>query len=138
MISPSRRRIVRRAVMALAVVVLVPVGYVSSCLSFHYAQGADWLPLPVQKTANRIYWPLHIYAMSDWSGAKSYLELIQWASDEGSAFRLRKYHRRRESRRRLNSQSMRWEHTPQIAFGGADPAEAVDRLVGFVEPPPIG
>jgi len=24
-----------------------------------------------------------------------------------------------------------WEHTPQIAFGGADPAEAVDGLVGI-------
>ena len=24
-----------------------------------------------------------------------------------------------------------WEHEPQIAFGGATPAEAVDRLVGF-------
>ena len=36
---------------------------------------------------------------------------------------------------RLHGHWSAWfDGEPQIAFGGADPAEAVDRLVGFVGP----
>ena len=73
-----RRRIVRRAVMALAVVVLLPVLYVGSIISASFAWGAGWLPGGMSPVLEAVNAPLIWYCESAYPGSDS----IDWAAME--------------------------------------------------------
>jgi hypothetical protein len=73
---PTRpRRIVRRAVMVLAGVVLLPVTYVASAVSLSFADAAGWLPDSFWEIATPVYEPLAWAVCSDFPGT----DTIEWA-----------------------------------------------------------
>lgn len=85
--SATRRRIVRRAVMALAVIVLLVMGYVSSRLAFRFAEGADvTLPPRIEFVVDVMYEPLDDYAWSDRPGADRLYDMQAWAVGRGVKF----------------------------------------------------
>jgi hypothetical protein len=65
----SPRRIVRRAVMALAIVVLLPVWYVGAWLAYSRAAQEELMPYPVQSGLAPLFRPAVAYADSEWPGA---------------------------------------------------------------------
>ena len=90
--ATRRRRIVRRAVMALAVAVLLPVGYVGSVASFCFVWNAGMVPKSVASwpVTMAYIWPLDWYMRDvERPGAHAIHVLIDrcnkagiWFSDE--------------------------------------------------------
>ena len=78
--AKTRRRIVRRAVMTLAVVVLLPVWYVSV---FWATCWADWRISRVHYhpsfwSNSIVFQPLHDYSMSDLPGSRHLAAISTW------------------------------------------------------------
>src|SRR5262245_4099052 len=86
--STRPRRIVRRAVMVLAVVVLLPVGYVWSVCGYAFVSQTNLLPRSVIE--HPIVWayvsPLVSYSKSDLPGAKVCDDLIVLSWHAGQQF----------------------------------------------------
>ena len=82
-----RRRIVRRAVMALAVPVLLLCSYVSGVLVFVYTAHAGWLPGPVVTSpiAQVYVTPLMLYSESGLPGSRAMRSAIDWSGESGRA-----------------------------------------------------
>jgi hypothetical protein len=85
MTEPRARRIVRRAVMALAVVVLLWGGYISSVAILCFAVNAGALPIDLPETWlwHRYSAPAIWYTRSDLPGADQCRDLLDWACFEG-------------------------------------------------------
>jgi hypothetical protein len=77
------RRIVRRAVKVMAVLVLLPVAYVSSVLSILYAIEAGWVPRVVRPIAEAYATPLIFYVDHDWPGQKLLFTLMVTSMEAG-------------------------------------------------------
>jgi hypothetical protein len=86
MTESRRRRIVRRAVIAVAVVVLLPVGYVGSVATICILANADALPTVVHNSplAHAYVAPVEWYMESDWPGANACNTLIDWSITVGN------------------------------------------------------
>lgn len=86
---PKPRRIVRRAVMAMAVAVLLLNGYVASVGTLYMALGAGVLPQGVTETAAwRAYTtPSWGYINSGSPGSGDFRDLIEWCANTGDRMR---------------------------------------------------
>jgi hypothetical protein len=83
--TPRSRRIVRRAAMAMAGVVLLVSGYVGSVASLFIANNAGWLPEAFPESVMIAYpTPLIWYARSELPGSTACLSLMQWAIETGN------------------------------------------------------
>jgi hypothetical protein len=82
---PRRRRFVRRAVMAVAGVVLLPAWYAISAASLIVATNAGWLPAALPESAILAYpKPLFWYSEnSERPGALACRSLVGWAIKTG-------------------------------------------------------
>lgn len=80
MATTNRRRIVRRAVMALAAVVLLPVWYVASLMTIAFLWGADALP---SGFLNVYIVPADWYCDRELPGSEKLIELFQWIVEAG-------------------------------------------------------
>lgn len=81
--QPSRkRRIIRRTVMVLAVVALLPVWYVGAWLYWPKVQSGALLGrAPVLTEAgNRFFWPITWYSRTDYPGSDALSQLWWWAN----------------------------------------------------------
>ena len=74
--ATRRRRIVRRAVMALAGAVLLPACYVGSYVSLMYADSAGWVPAPFGEIIDTIYHPIGWYHDAGYPGSTVLERLI--------------------------------------------------------------
>jgi hypothetical protein len=82
------RRIVRRAVMVVAVVVLLVSGYVGSFLGVQVLDGAGWLPRSSLPILIVVYQPLSWYVTeSDLPGAKECGSMTRAVYEFGSSYR---------------------------------------------------
>lgn len=79
--TTRRRRISRRAVMVLAVVVLLPVLYVGAWLSYSRAAQDELMPYAVQSPLALLFRPAVAYADSEWPGALL-LSTLWWRLNE--------------------------------------------------------
>jgi hypothetical protein len=77
MAEPRKRRIVRRAVMALVVVVLLPVWYVGAWLAVSRAERDGLAASRTLERAYPVFVPLLRYCESDWPGA-DLLSRVWW------------------------------------------------------------
>ena len=75
------RRIVRRAVMVLAVSVLLPVAYLGSAMTLSLAAHTSWMPPAVKKLVGGYVIPAAWYINSDLTGAQSCAALYDWCCD---------------------------------------------------------
>ena len=80
--TTRRRRIVRRAVMPLAILPLLLSGYVGSWLVFSMAAQANLVPLGIGSTVVPLFGPLVRYSESDWPGAVQ-LRALWWRLNRG-------------------------------------------------------
>jgi hypothetical protein len=81
---PTRpRRIVRRAAMALAVFLLLPVLYITTAVSLSFAWGAGWLPQSLVDVLQVVYWPVGAYAEAGYPGGVTIIEIIDAAIAAG-------------------------------------------------------
>jgi hypothetical protein len=86
----SRRRIVRRALMALAVVVLLPVGYVGSAMVVTFAAAAGWITpqfLAQESLITIVYEPLNEYIKADLPGGRLITQMGRTADGLGRSLR---------------------------------------------------
>jgi hypothetical protein len=85
-IETRRRRIVRSAVMALGVVVLLVASYIASVASLFIATNAGWLPEAFPESVTVAYpTPLLWYASNpELPGSRVCLSLLGWAMETGN------------------------------------------------------
>lgn len=82
---PPKRRIVKWFVRTLAIVVLVPVLYLTSYLSFHFAWGVGVVPPPVAEgLTGGFYAPFDWYIRENYPGSRAILALRDMAGDAGN------------------------------------------------------
>jgi hypothetical protein len=88
--TTRRRRIVRRAAIAVAVVALLPVWYVSAALTITVAHAAGWIPgryMIQGSTIQVVFRPLNAYTEANLPGTGRINQMGMAARDLGRAFR---------------------------------------------------
>jgi hypothetical protein len=79
------RRIVRRAVMALVVVVLLTSGYVSSYLGSWWLAGRATIDQnQLFKLRETVFYPLELYCLQEWPGGHRLRVTAMWCLVRGS------------------------------------------------------
>jgi len=81
--TTRRRRIVRRAVMALAVVVLLASGYVGLWLTCCFAYGAQLTPSWADTPMRVVFAPIALYTSSRYPGSSGVSEIASWTMQCG-------------------------------------------------------
>jgi len=86
--TTRRRRIVRRAVMVVAWVVLLVSGYMGSCLAVHFAMGAGWIRYPHETSPHEtVYRPIVWYILSEQPGGLYIGQMMTEAHHRGLSIR---------------------------------------------------
>ncbi|MFO1092594.1 MAG: hypothetical protein U0992_04665 [Planctomycetaceae bacterium] len=83
------RRIIKRAVMALAVVVALPVWYVGSVMCLGFAIGAGWVSTSPPAIVIAALMPIDWYLRSRYPGSELIQAGCDWSHEQGQHYRFR-------------------------------------------------
>lgn len=82
----KKHRIVRTAVLTVALIVLTPLLYTCSLLSLAFCIGAGWLPSAPSPMVMAYATPLKWYQRHNLPGGRDFEDIIIWTAKRGHTF----------------------------------------------------